>query len=130
MILVDTCVLSEAFRKKTKSGFEKQVDFFRQMILDDWPVAIPGIVYQEFLTAFKTEKKFNKAKEVIDGFPIILADKEDHILASKVRSQCVRKGVSAHGIDCLIASSAINSCLLYTSPSPRDQRGSRMPSSA
>ena len=24
----------------------------------------------------------------------------------------------------------ISSCLLYTSPSPRDQRGSRMPSSA
>ena len=27
-------------------------------------------------------------------------------------------------------SSEINTCLLYTSPSPRDQRGSRMPSSA
>ena len=26
--------------------------------------------------------------------------------------------------------SIINNCLLYTSPSPRDQRGSRMPSSA
>ena len=25
---------------------------------------------------------------------------------------------------------AVGSCLLYTSPSPRDQRGSRMPSSA
>ena len=25
---------------------------------------------------------------------------------------------------------SMNSCLLYTSPSPRDQRGSRMPSSA
>ena len=25
---------------------------------------------------------------------------------------------------------ALNACLLYTSPSPRDQRGSRMPSSA
>ena len=24
----------------------------------------------------------------------------------------------------------VNTCLLYTSPSPRDQRGSRMPSSA
>ena len=24
----------------------------------------------------------------------------------------------------------LNACLLYTSPSPRDQRGSRMPSSA
>ena len=26
--------------------------------------------------------------------------------------------------------SSLNTCLLYTSPSPRDQRGSRMPSSA
>ena len=31
------------------------------------------------------------------------------------------------GID---LSSGIDTCLLYTSPSPRDQRGSRMPSSA
>ena len=30
----------------------------------------------------------------------------------------------------LIHSGHIESCLLYTSPSPRDQRGSRMPSSA
>ena len=29
-----------------------------------------------------------------------------------------------------IITDPINSCLLYTSPSPRDQRGSRMPSSA
>ena len=29
-----------------------------------------------------------------------------------------------------IASCAMPACLLYTSPSPRDQRGSRMPSSA
>ena len=28
------------------------------------------------------------------------------------------------------AANSANSCLLYTSPSPRDQRGSRMPSSA
>ena len=29
-----------------------------------------------------------------------------------------------------IIGSFVNACLLYTSPSPRDQRGSRMPSSA
>ena len=29
-----------------------------------------------------------------------------------------------------VAERALDSCLLYTSPSPRDQRGSRMPSSA
>ena len=29
-----------------------------------------------------------------------------------------------------LSSNGIYTCLLYTSPSPRDQRGSRMPSSA
>ena len=29
-----------------------------------------------------------------------------------------------------VLTSDLNACLLYTSPSPRDQRGSRMPSSA
>ena len=47
------------------------------------------------------------------------------LLKAVVESQgkaCVVKLAKAVGID--------ESCLLYTSPSPRDQRGSRMPSSA
>ena len=35
-----------------------------------------------------------------------------------------------NGADYLKHKDDIQSCLLYTSPSPRDQRGSRMPSSA
>ena len=34
------------------------------------------------------------------------------------------------GADGFFAPGMVNNCLLYTSPSPRDQRGSRMPSSA
>ena len=34
------------------------------------------------------------------------------------------------GMDRLVESGGVRICLLYTSPSPRDQRGSRMPSSA
>ena len=34
------------------------------------------------------------------------------------------------GIDDIVESTDVNSCLLYTSPSPRDKRQSRMPSSA
>ena len=36
----------------------------------------------------------------------------------------------AHERDCVIRNGTILACLLYTSPSPRDQRGTRMPSSA
>jgi predicted nucleic acid-binding protein len=109
VIFVDTCVLSEAFRKQAKGKRQsKQVELFHQMIVDDWPIALPGIVLQEFLTGMKTEKQFERAQEVLSGFPVILADEQDHLLASRIRSQCLSKGVSAHGIDCLIASSSIN----------------------
>ena len=37
--------------------------------------------------------------------------------------QLLEKDISANGLPAKV-------CLLYTSPSPRDQRGSRMPSSA
>ena len=109
MILVDTCVLSEAFRKRAETLKDSnQIDIFKQMILDDWPIGLPGIVLQEFLTGFKSEKKFERAQQVLEGFPVILAEGEDHLLASRIRSQCLAKGIYAHGIDCLIASTSIN----------------------
>ena len=37
---------------------------------------------------------------------------------------------SGHELQVAVYTSLICICLLYTSPSPRDQRGSRMPSSA
>ena len=39
-------------------------------------------------------------------------------------------GTGALGIEALSQGASFCYCLLYTSPSPRDQRGSRMPSSA
>ena len=51
----------------------------------------------------------------------------------KVKSWDVECDVLICGYGCAGASAAIeayDTCLLYTSPSPRDQRGSRMPSSA
>ena len=109
MILIDTCVLSEAFRKSANpTKYSRYIESFKQMILDDWPLAIPGIVLQEYLTGFKTDQKFENAREIISGFPVVLAEEDDHLLASRIRSQCISKGVSAHGIDCLIAATSIN----------------------
>ena len=46
------------------------------------------------------------------------------IVALREMLKLSRQGTVHSGDDALIG------CLLYTSPSPRDQRGSRMPSSA
>ena len=43
----------------------------------------------------------------------------------------LRHAFEHHGVDATFTIVGLNeTCLLYTSPSPRDQRGSRMPSSA
>ena len=42
----------------------------------------------------------------------------------------LRDKTSAGMMDCKKALNESNGCLLYTSPSPRDKRQSRMPSSA
>ena len=42
----------------------------------------------------------------------------------------VDKSTGAMFVDRFLATPMFYPCLLYTSPSPRDQRGSRMPSSA
>ena len=71
----------------------------------------------------------NTTKEIIDdlkeGKMVIIVDDEDRenegdlvCAADKVNSDIVNF-MAKHG-----------SCLLYTSPSPRDRYGSRMPSSA
>ena len=46
-------------------------------------------------------------------------------LLSDLKQDTLQLSNEIRGID-----EDLNSCLLYTSPSPRDQRGSRMPSSA
>ena len=47
-----------------------------------------------------------------------------------VRQHFLRELVERKEIKIIHVASKYQHCLLYTSPSPRDQRGSRMPSSA
>eukprot|EP00829_Urostomides_striatus_P003793 TRINITY_DN14126_c0_g1_i1.p1 TRINITY_DN14126_c0_g1~~TRINITY_DN14126_c0_g1_i1.p1 ORF type:complete len:102 (+),score=33.97 TRINITY_DN14126_c0_g1_i1:66-371(+) len=50
--------------------------------------------------------------------------------ASEVLQSTLKKRTSDNVTVVIIAFDNVLSCLLYTSPSPRDQRGARMPSSA
>ena len=53
------------------------------------------------------------------------------VVAEQSAEQSAEKGAIEEGFTSLFNGSSLDGCcLLYTSPSPRDQRGSRMPSSA
>ena len=66
----------------------------------------------------------------------MLLMEEGRLRIASIRTNVVKKvnghiaGVAKHLLNYLIFEIDTHNCLLYTSPSPRDQRGSRMPSSA
>ena len=84
------------------------------------------------------EKALIKSKELDDPelialslnklalFCMIIADYDNALNMSEEAIRYFKQTDNKRGI----ADAKYNLCLLYTSPSPRDQRGSRMPSSA
>ena len=73
----------------------------------------------------------------MDG-TVLVAD-DDRTIRTVLTQALTRAGVKVHATSSLTTlmrwisegkGDAVITCLLYTSPSPRDQRGSRMPSSA
>lgn len=77
------------------------------MIAEDWPLAVPGIVSQELLSGVRTPEEWKRLQEVMEGFPVFLADQEDHFTAAKVANTCRRRGIASSTVDCLIAAQAI-----------------------
>ena len=68
-------------------------------------------------------------KYLFESDPVLLKAIAE-VMAAKLPSDTeILAGLEMGGIPVVTALSQVT-CLLYTSPSPRDQRGSRMPSSA
>jgi predicted nucleic acid-binding protein len=108
VILVDTSVLSFAFRRRTKSSVEApQVKILRRLVAEDHPIVVPGVVLQELLSGVKTSEEFERLQGLMDGFPLLLATREHHILAAKISNACRQAGIAVSIIDCLIAAMTI-----------------------
>jgi hypothetical protein len=109
MILLDTSVLSLAFRRRRPGEPEPQVmAALRRLVAEDAPVSVPGIVLQELLSGVRTAQEFDRLKAIMEGFPLVMARREDHVAAARIANACARKGVPAATVDCLVAALAIS----------------------
>jgi len=105
VIVLDTTVLSHAFRRSQASSLVAAR--LRRLIEEDEPLSVPGIVLQELLSGIREPAQFAKLQELMIGFPILLASREDHVTGARIANDCRRAGIAATTPDCLIAAQAI-----------------------
>lgn len=109
MIVLDTSVLSLAYRRRPGPDDHPAVRAFTLLLDDDAPMGLPGVVLQELLSGVKGTTAFRKLDDIMSGFPLLLASRGTHVLAAELRSRCRAKGIAAGTVDCLIAAHAVES---------------------
>ena len=117
MTLVDTSVWSLAFRRRRRQEQESPAArLLHRLILEDQPLALPGIVFQELLSGVRDSSHERKLFKLLEGFPLWLATREQHIEAARIFNACRAAGIAAATVDCLIAAQCVstNSALLTT----------------
>jgi hypothetical protein len=110
LILIDTSVLSLAFRRKIHEIAEAPgVRALRRIITEDIPCAVPGIVLQELLSGVRSEDDFLRLQNLMEAFPVVLADRLHHIRAASIANACRHAGIAVTAVDFLIAAIAVES---------------------
>lgn len=72
------------------------------------PVAMPGVVLQELLSGLKHRPQFDRLRTLLEPFPVVLAEPDDHVKAAEITNACRAAGVQAATVDSLIAATAAN----------------------
>jgi predicted nucleic acid-binding protein len=110
VILLDTSVLSAALRRRSPGPAESRVtEALSNLLSTGERVGVPGLVLQELLSGIRETAQFDKIKAVIlHGYPIVLAEIQDHLLAAAIVNGCARKGVAISSVDGLLAAIAVN----------------------
>ena len=99
------------------------IELFHGYTYSGIPVSVAAALAVQDI--FEKEDIFNRAKELAPYFQEGLFSLKDIDVVDNIRGYGMMGG-----IDIKTDGRPGKACLLYTSPSPRDQRGSRMPSSA
>ena len=109
MIIVDTSVWSLAFRRRSWPGGNVPgvVALLQKLTREKNRVVVPGIVLQELLSGVKDPVQGERIKELMEGYPIVLATQEQHVEAANISNLCRNAGIAAATVDCLIAAQCI-----------------------
>jgi len=102
MILVDTSVWIDVFRKGARASLESLLD------LDEIVTCLP--VIQEVLQGFRDQRAFRIAQEAMQAFPIVESPLQGVVFGHAVDlyRQARRQGLTIRsGVDCLIAACAL-----------------------
>lgn len=106
MILVDTNVWSQAFRRQNDDHTEWIRSRLRLLRMRD-ELVIPGIALQELLSCLQNKGQVTRLRKAISPVRVLVADIADHHGAADIANTCRWKGIAASPSDCLIAAQAI-----------------------
>jgi predicted nucleic acid-binding protein len=109
LIVVDTSVLSLAFRRNRRRGptVHPASARFGEAIRQGVPLVVPGICLQELLSGVRDREQFRRLTRLMAPFPVVLASREHHVAAAGVANDCRAAGFAVATVDALIAALAI-----------------------
>ncbi|MDR1256972.1 MAG: PIN domain-containing protein [Spirochaetaceae bacterium] len=105
-LIVDSSVWIDGFNPKMKTA-EKEV--LRQLILNDYPIYLCPVIYQEVLQGIRENKTFEEVKHILQQYQMVDIDVMDATnYAINLYRHLRKKGITIRkSIDCLIASYTI-----------------------
>ena len=78
-------------------------------------VVLLGVVLQEILQAFRSERDLLRAADALAPFPLLQLSRSDYVEAARVYQCCRSAGIAASTTDCQIAAAAAtNRCGLLS----------------
>jgi predicted nucleic acid-binding protein len=83
-----------AFRRRSwpKGGTPGVVKHLQKITREKQRVVVPGVVLQELLSGVKDPAQGERIKELMEGYPLILATKEQHVEARIYPMYAERRG--------------------------------------
>ena len=101
-LFVDTSVWSLALRRDSASS-TKEVGVLVHAIEIGEIILTTGLVLQELLQGFSGPKAREQILDRFSAVPLLVPDRDDHILAAELRNRCRRSGIQIGTIDALLA---------------------------